>query len=377
MCFENNRLIMRNSINTILISGLVIVVLVAGLVFSPIFTGQSSFTAEATHQPCETKHVKLIAGETTVQIAPDNPLTPGGMYYKAMTWNGKIPGPIISVDQCDTLIITVTNTGAVTHSLDFHAGNGPSNAVGCGNIRPGETKECTLKADTPGFFMYHCAGNKVLGIWEHIANGMYGGIVVHPHEEPKAKEFYMVFGEIYPNSVAPPNAASFDLSRLKVDNPEVVLTNGMAFKYVPQIGEAPDPVVTLNPSAQVFKVKPGELTRWYIVNGGPNDDVAFHFISGLISVHDGFLGMGGTGSGQLGTQLTNDETWNIPAGSASVIESTFPENGAYIGVDHAMKDVVKGGAFVVVADPSSTATDHPRGTMVPPMGSLDVSDNRP
>ena len=68
-------------------------------------------------------------------------------------------------------------------------------------------------------------------------------------------------------------------------------------------------------------------------------------------------------------QDRNDETWWIPAGSASVIESTFPSEGLYVGVDHAMKDVVKGGAFAVVAAANSTDTDHPAGTMVPPKGS--------
>jgi nitrite reductase (NO-forming) len=335
-----------------------------------IYPGNQCFTAEAL--PCLiTKHVLLTAGETRVQIAPDNGLTLGGRWYNAMTWNNAIPGPVISVDQGDCLKITVKNNGALIHSLDFHAGNGPSNAIGCGSIPALTTKECPtlLHADTPGFFMYHCAGDAINGIWEHIANGMYGGIVVHPREEKPAKEFYMVFGEIYPNSVSRPPAppASFDLTRLKADNPEYILTNGMAFKYVTQIGTTP-PFV-LNPAAEVFKVKPGELTRWYIVNAGPNDDVAFHFISGLISVHDGLQGTGGVASGQLGTQLTNDETWNIPAGSASVIESTFPEEGIYVGVDHSMKDVVKGGAFMVKAADSSTPTDHPRGTWVPPKGS--------
>ena len=130
----------------------------------------------------------------------------------------------------------------------------------------------------------------------------------------------------------------------------------------------------LNPwKVQYFNVKPGELTRWYIVNAGPNDDVAFHFISAMISVHDGV----GPGGNQLGTQLTNDETWNIPAGSASVIESTFPEKGIYVGVDHSMKDVVKGGAFIVEAKDTSTALDHPKGTWVPPTGSTHVTDDRP
>jgi nitrite reductase (NO-forming) len=319
----------------------------------------------------------LIAGENEVQVAPDNGLTPGGRWYKAMTWNGTIPGPVISVDQGDCLRIIVENHGAAIHTLDFHAGNGPSNAIGCGDkddnsgvILPGETVKCTLKADIPGAFMYHCAGDKIFGIWEHIANGMYGGIVVHPQVETKAKEFYMVFGEIYPNQSDIPHTASFDLTRLKANNPEYILTNGMAFKYTTKIGTAP-PFV-LNPAGQFFNVKPGELTRWYIVNAGPNDDVAFHFISAMISVHDGTQG-----TNRLGTQLTNDETWNIPAGSASVVESTFPENGTYVGVDHSMKDVVKGGAFIVVAKDTSTTMDHPKGTWVPPSHSTHVTDDRP
>ena len=259
--------------------------------------------------PLLTNHKKssLIAGENLVQIAPANGLWPGGgpwsdngRWYNAMTWNGTIPGPVISVDQGDCLGITVTNNGMAIHTLDFHAGNGPSNAIGCGDpahggvIPPHTTVYCTLHAVTPGAFMYHCAGDKIFGIWEHIANGMYGGIVVHPKVERPAKEFYMVFGEIYPSKIKNPGktqAASFDLTRLKDNNPEYILTNGMAFKYVKQIGTTPPFVLNgppLNPwEVQFFKVNPGELTRWYIVNAGPNDDVAFHFISGLISVHDG------------------------------------------------------------------------------------------
>jgi hypothetical protein len=62
----------------------------------------------------------------------------------------------------------------------------------------------------------------------------------------------------------------------------------------------------------------------------------------------------------------------IPPGSASVIEATFPDPGIYVGVDHAMKDVVKGGAFAVLANETSTANDHPEGTCVAPKGSPSV-----
>ncbi len=50
-------------------------------------------------------------------------------------------------------------------------------------------------------------------------------------------------------------------------------------------------------------------------------------------------------------------------------ESTFPENGAYVGVDHNMNHVVRGAAFVVMADGNSTAQDQPPGTAVAPKGS--------
>ena len=67
-------------------------------------------------------------------------------------------------------------------------------------------------------------------------------------------------------------------------------------------------------------------------NAGPNDGVAFHFISGILSVHDGSV------ANRYGTQVMNDESWWIPPGSGSVIEITFPDEGIYVGVDHAMND---------------------------------------
>jgi len=353
------------------ITGIAAGILIVGLLLS---SGRSSFNAQAAHLPCETKQVLLIADETPVQIIPPGnenayiynfPLgpPPAGLKYMAMTWNDTIPGPVISVDQCDTLVITVRNDGAIIHSMDFHAGYGDSQAVS-GPIAPGESKTFKLTANIPGVFMYHCTGDALNGVWEHIASGMYGGIVVHPHIEQKAKEFYMVFGEIYSNSIIGGTTGSFDINKFKADNPDVILTNGMSHKHVPKIGVTP-PIITLaGPDAELFKVKPEELTRWYIINPGPNDDVAFHFISGMIDVYEGF-----SDPGRLNQELRQDETWLIPAGSASVIESKFPEEGIYVGVDHSMKDVLKGGAFLVNAISTSTATDHPDDR---PLGGIDT-----
>jgi nitrite reductase (NO-forming) len=342
--------------------------LASSIAFVPYFSANNVVHAQETENQNqgEVKHVTLIASEKQVQVAPDNALHPGGIMYNAMVFNGTIPGPVISIDQGDTLNITLKNEGQTIHSLDFHAGFGPGKALS-GSVKPGESKTWSLTGEFPGVFLYHCGADGLNGVWEHISNGMYGGIVVHPTNEEPAKEFYMVFSEIYNNADKGPfvgsnGTGSFDIGKFISDNPDLVLTNGMSHKYVPAVGEVNK--LELNKDAEIFKVKPGELTRWYIVNPGPNDGVSFHFISGMLSVRDG----SNTANNGFGTQDINDETWWIPPGSASVIESTFPDPGVYVGVDHAMKDVVKGGAFAVLAMENSTATDHPQGTCVAAAG---------
>jgi nitrite reductase (NO-forming) len=344
--------------------------LASSIALVPYFSGNNMVYAQGKEDQGKVKHVTLIASEKEVQVAPDNALHPGGVTYNAMVFNGTIPGPVISIDQGDTLNITLKNEGQTIHSMDFHAGFGPDKA-NSGSVKPGESKTWTLKGVNPGVFFYHCSGDSLNGIWEHIANGMYGGIVVHPSTEEKAKEFYLVFGELYNNAdkgvfVGTNGTGSFDVGKLLSDQPDLVLTNGMAHKYVPAVGQVNKLVI--NKDAELFKVKPGELTRWYVVNAGPNDGVSFHIISGMINVRDG----SNTANNALGTQDRNDETWWIPPGSASVIESTFPDPGIYVGVDHSMKDVVKGAALAIVAMENSTATDHPTGTCVAPKGSESV-----
>ena len=239
-----------------------------------------------------------------------------------------------------------------------------------GSVKPGETGTWSFKGDYPGAFLYYCAGDGLNGIWEHVANGMYGAIVVHPKNEKPAKEFYLVFSELYNNAdmgtfVGANGTGSFDFVKFITKNPDLVLTNGMAHKYVPAIGQVNK--FELNSNAEVFKVKPGELTRWYIVNAGPRGHVAFSFIGTLIDVRDGSI------DSYYGLQLKNDEAWSIPPGSASVIETIFPKPGAYVGMDQDLGRFLLGGAFAVVAMENSTKTDHPTGTWVPPSGSSEVS----
>ncbi len=343
--------------NKAIVAGLAAGVLIVGLVLSPIFTGFPLLSlAQADHENTgEKKHFTLIADEAVVQVTPSSHALWPGLMYKAMVFNGTVPGPVISVHQGDTVEITMVNAGGVIHSMDFHSAITTTGA-NSGPVLSNESKTWSFKAVNAGAFFYHCSADGLNGVWEHIANGMYGGIVVHPHNEKVAKEFYVVFGQIYTDSTTANVTGGFDFAKFMAKNPDLVLTNGMAHKYVPGIGGISK--ITLNSDAQIFKVKPGEQTRWYIVNAGPNDGVSFHFIGAMMDVKDGSI------KNRYGTQFKNDETWWIPPGSATVIEAVFPEAGLYVGVDHEMTDVVKGGAFAVLAADDSTATDHPTGTMV-------------
>jgi nitrite reductase (NO-forming) len=353
--------------NKVVTVGVVMGVLLAGLIFSPILLGKYPQQAQAQTQQStgKTKKVLLVASEKEVQVAPDNALHPGGVKYNAMVFNGTIPGPVVAIDQGDTLQITLRNDGKLVHSMDFHAGFGADKA-NSGPVKPGESKTWTLQGVYAGAFFYHCSADALNGIWEHIANGMYGGIIVHPTNEKPAKEFYVVYGDLYNTKdkglfQAVNGTGSFDIAKFVSNQPDLILTNGMAFKYVPAVGQIVK--LELNKNAEVFKVKPGELTRWYIFAAGPNQGVSFHFIGGIITVRDGSVG------GDYGTIDQNDDTWYIGPGTGSVIESVFPSPGLYVGVTHQLNNVLKGGAFAVLAAENSTATDHPAGTMVPPKGS--------
>ena len=137
-------------------------------------------------------NVHLVLTDLTVQIAP-------GVKYSAWAWAGGAPGPVIHVRQGQLVKITLTNNGAIPHSVDFHAARiAPNRAFA--DVFPGKSVSYTFRANDPGVFMYHCGTKPVL---MHIANGMYGAIVVEPKPGvlPKAdKNYVLVASEWYLDS---------------------------------------------------------------------------------------------------------------------------------------------------------------------------------
>ncbi len=289
---------------------------------------------------------------------------------------------VISVDFGDVVQVTLVSDidNEHIHSIDQHAINGDEH-VNSGPIQQGHQKTWVWEAEDSGSFLYHCAGNGLMNLWTHINNGMYGNIVVQPDKEKKkeapAVEYSVMFADMYTTPTAdtedPSNYHEFDLLAFVAGDNNIMVTNGEAFNYAPFIGadwnDGEHSLVILNPldvDAEIFNGVPlvapvGENTRWYITNPGPNNALAWHFIAGQMDVRDGSTPK------KLMSPVKNEETWTIPAGSSSITDTVFPSVGPYIGITHKLNDVVKGGAFAVIAcdinNPENNAA-HPLAQFV-------------
>ena len=189
--------------------------------------------------------VHLVLTDLTVEIAP-------GVKYAAWAWAGGAPGPVIHVRQGQLVKITLTNKGAIPHSVDFHAARiAPDKAFG--DVFPGKSVSYTFRANDPGVFMYHCGTKPVL---MHIANGMYGAIVVEPKPGvlPKAdKNYVLVASEWYLDSDGLGKPASFNMAKAHARQPDWMTFNGYSGQYV----------------KHPLTAKPGELVRFWVVDAGP------------------------------------------------------------------------------------------------------------
>ena len=133
--------------------------------------------------------VKIEVLEKVMQMAD-------GVDYKYWTFGGDVPGQFIRVREGDQVEVQFSNhpTSTVPHNIDFHAATGPGGGAAASFTAPGHTSTFSFKALQPGLYIYHCA---TAPVGMHIANGMYGLILVEPKGGlPKAdKEFYVVQGD--------------------------------------------------------------------------------------------------------------------------------------------------------------------------------------
>jgi len=261
--------------------------------------------------------VTLAAQEVVGTLDPS-----AGTTYRYWTFNGKVPGPMIRVRQGDTVEVTLHNdaNSHMAHSIDFHAALGPGGGAAFTQAVPGQSKTFTFQATTPGLFVYHC-GTPMIA--EHIANGMYGLILVEPEGGLAAvdHEYYVMQGEIYTTAAkGKTGMQQFSDAKLMEESPEYFVFNG-----------AVDALTKTHP----MQAKVGETVRVFFGDAGPNDTSSLHVV-GEIFTCDYLLGS------LTSPPLTSIQTASVPPGAAAVLEFKASIPGQFPMMDHAMARMAKG-----------------------------------
>ncbi|MBI1969864.1 multicopper oxidase domain-containing protein, partial [Candidatus Woesearchaeota archaeon] len=230
-----------------------------------------------------------------------------------------VPGPFLRVREGDTVELTLTNHNSSihNHSIDLHAVTGPGGGAVLTHVEPGQSKTMKFKALNPGLYVYHCATPNVP---MHMANGMYGLILVEPKEGmPRVdKEFYVMQGELYTEGVmGEKGLQEFSVGKMLEEKPEYVLFNGRVHALV-------DYPLTANV---------GEKIRVYVGNGGVSKISSFHVIG---EIFDTVYPEASTST------IKNVQTTAIPAGGASIAEFQLEVPGKYVLVDHALARLDRG-----------------------------------
>ena len=263
-----------------------------------------------------------------------------GTTYRYWTFNNQVPGPFIRVKLGDTVDVVLENPedSNFIHSVDLHAVTGPGGGAVSTQTLPGDRTGFSFKAINPGLYIYHCATPMVA---HHIANGMYGMILVEPEGglPPVDREYYVMQGEIYTADVfGVPGHQAFSATKLLNEHPEYYVFNGA--------------VNALND--QPLEANVGETVRIYFGVGGPNKISSFHVIGEIFDrvYHEGSL---------TTDPLEDIHVTTVPSGGTVMVEFAVEVPGDYVLVDHALSRAERGlsGTLVVHGEPNPEIYDGP------------------
>jgi nitrite reductase (NO-forming) len=229
--------------------------------------------------------------------------------------------------------------GKLTHTVDFHAVTGPGGGAGALMANPGEKSTATFKALNAGLFIYHCAAPPIPA---HIANGLYGLILVEPDKGlPKVdREYYVMQSEFYSEQeLGTPGQATFSSNKGYLEKPEYVVFNGHAQALT---------------GGGSLKAKVGETVRLYVGNIGPNLVSSFHVIGEIFDrVYR---------EGSLANPESDVQTTLIPVGGAAIVDFKVEVPGEYVLVDHSIFRIDRGalGVLSVAGEPVASVFNSQR-----------------
>jgi nitrite reductase (NO-forming) len=249
-----------------------------------------------------------------------------GVKYTFWTFGGTVPGSFIRVRQGDTVEFHLKNhpDSKMPHNIDLHAVTGPGGGAASSFTAPGHQSQFTFKALNAGLYIYHCA---TAPVGMHVANGMYGLILVEPPEGLRKvdREYYVVQGDFYTvGKYREKGVQPFDMQKAIDEHATYVLFNGSEGAM---LGD------------NALKAKVGETVRLYVGNGGPNLSSSFHVIG---EIFDRVYTEGGT------RYQENVQTTMVPAGGSAMVEFRMEVPGTSILVDHALFRAFNKGALGMI-----------------------------
>ena len=259
--------------------------------------------------------IELETSEVTKTLAP-------GVEYTFWTFGGSVPGKFIRVREGDEVEFHLSNAASsvTPHNIDLHAVTGPHGGGHATMTAPGQETSFTFRALNPGLYVYHCA---TAPVGMHVANGMYGLILVEPAEGMPAvdREFYVMQGEFYTKGThGEAGLQPFSYEKAIDENPDYVVFNG-------SVGSMS--------GASALQANRGERIRLFVGNGGPNLTSSFHVIG---EIFDNVYA-------EAGSALThNVQTTSVPPGGATIVEFRADVPGNYLMVDHALFRALDKGA---------------------------------
>jgi nitrite reductase (NO-forming) len=246
-----------------------------------------------------------------------------GTRYTYWTFGGSVPGSFIRTRVGDEVEFHLENhpDNKLSHNIDLHAVTGQGGGAASSLVAPGHEKVFNFKTLNPGLYVYHCA---TAPVGMHIANGMYGLILVEPEGglPPVDKEYYVMQGDFYTQGkYGDQGLQAFDMNKAVKEEPDYVVFNG-------KVGSLTgDKAIT---------AKVGETVRIYMGNGGPNLVSSFHVIG---EIFDKVFIEGGDMINR------NVQTTMIPAGGAAIVEFKVDVPGTFILVDHSIFRAFNKGAL--------------------------------
>jgi nitrite reductase (NO-forming) len=249
-----------------------------------------------------------------------------GSTYAFWTFGGKVPGKFIRVRQGDTVELHLSNApdSKLPHNIDLHAVTGPGGGATSTFTAPGHTSQFTFKALRSGLFVYHCA---TAPVGMHIANGMYGLILVEPPHglPPVDRELYVMQGDFYTaGKYHQPGLQTFDMDKAIDERPTYVLFNGAEGALT---------------GDHAIQAKTGERLRLFVGNGGPNLVSSFHVIGAIFDT----VYPEGAAPPQRNVQTTL-----VPSGGAAIVELATRVPGNYPIVDHSIFRTFNKGALGMI-----------------------------